>query len=46
MIACGMAKYENDASVAPVFDRADQSMYLNKSSLKVKRRRLEREQKG
>jgi len=32
--ACGMAKYENDASVAPVFERADQKMYENKSDLK------------
>ena len=35
VIACGMAKYEGDASVAPVFERADQKMYENKSSLKA-----------
>ena len=29
-----MAKYENDVSVAPVFERADQKMYENKSDLK------------
>ena len=35
VIACGMAKYENDECVAPVFDRADRNMYENKSSLKA-----------
>jgi diguanylate cyclase (GGDEF)-like protein len=34
VIACGMAKYEGRLSVAPVFDRADQNMYRNKSDLK------------
>ena len=34
VIACGMAKYERDLSVAPVFERADQRMYENKSDLK------------
>ena len=34
VIACGMARFENDAGVAPVFERADQNMYRNKSSLK------------
>ena len=34
VIACGMAKYENDSSVATVFERADQNMYENKNSLK------------
>ena len=34
VIACGMARYENDGSVAPVFERADQRMYENKSALK------------
>ena len=34
VIACGMAVYENDASVAPVFERADQNMYENKVKLK------------
>jgi hypothetical protein len=29
-----MAKYENEACVAPVFERADQNMYENKSNLK------------
>ncbi len=34
MIACGMAKYDNDTCVDTVFKRADQNMYDNKSSLK------------
>ena len=34
VIACGMAKYEGDDCVAIVFERADQIMYDNKSSLK------------
>lgn len=37
VIACGMARYEGDASVTPVFDRADQNMYDNKSSLKAQK---------
>jgi len=37
VIACGMAKYEGDASVAPVFERADQRMYENKNRLKRKK---------
>ena len=36
VIACGMSKYEGDADVALVFDRADQKMYENKSDLKEK----------
>ena len=34
VIACGMARNKGDASVAPVFERADQIMYENKSDLK------------
>ena len=34
VIACGMAKFENDESVAAVFERADHSMYENKNALK------------
>lgn len=34
VIACGMAKYEGDPYVAPVFERADENMYDNKNSLK------------
>lgn len=34
VIACGMAKYENDTCVATVFDRADHNMYENKKYLK------------
>ena len=34
VIACGMAKREGETSVAPVFERADQQMYENKSELK------------
>ena len=37
VIACGMAKRENDTSVAAVFERADQNMYGNKSALKAKK---------
>ena len=35
VIACGMARLEDDACVAPVFERADLSMYENKNSLKA-----------
>lgn len=34
VIACGMARYEGDRSVAAVFDRADLAMYENKKMLK------------
>ncbi|MBQ9517708.1 MAG: diguanylate cyclase [Eubacterium sp.] len=34
VIACGMAKYDNEPCVAPVFERADQNMYDNKNTLK------------
>ena len=34
VVACGMAKYEDDPCVAPVFERADQKMYENKNRLK------------
>ena len=34
VIACGMAKREGDDTVAPVFKRADQQMYENKTELK------------
>ena len=34
VIACGMSKYDGDATVALVSDRADQKMYENKSELK------------
>ena len=34
VIACGMAKREDDANVAAVFERADQQMYENKGTLK------------
>ena len=37
VIACGMSKYDGDAGVALVFDRADQSMYENKSELKAQK---------
>jgi diguanylate cyclase (GGDEF)-like protein len=33
-IACGMARYEGDRSVASVFERADQLMYINKARMK------------
>ena len=34
VIACGMARREEEPAVAPVFERADQKMYENKSNLK------------
>ena len=34
VIACGMAKFENDDCVAVVFDRADRHMYHEKETLK------------
>lgn len=34
-IACGVAKYKNDPSVAQVFRRADKNMYDDKASLKL-----------
>ena len=35
VVACGMARYENDSCVAAVFERADQNMYKNKAALKA-----------
>ena len=35
VIACGMAKYENDVCVATIFERADRIMYENKKILKT-----------
>ena len=35
MIACGMARFEDDECVASVFDRADRVMYENKKALKA-----------
>ena len=35
MIACGMARSEDDECVAAVFDRADHNMYENKKKLKA-----------
>ncbi|MBQ9459494.1 MAG: diguanylate cyclase [Oscillospiraceae bacterium] len=34
VVACGMAKYENEPNISALFERADQSMYENKRSLK------------
>ena len=34
IIACGMSRYQNDKTVAPVFERADENMYKNKNTLK------------
>lgn len=34
VIACGMARFDNDTCVAAVLDRADYSMYDNKNKLK------------
>ena len=38
MIACGMAKFEDDADVVSVFNRADKQMYENKKFLKEKKK--------
>ena len=35
IIACGMSRYQNDKTVAPVFERADENMYKNKNTLKA-----------
>ena len=35
VVACGMARFENDSCVAAVFERADHSMYENKARLKA-----------
>ena len=35
VIACGMAKFNNDACVAEVLSRADHAMYENKAKLKA-----------
>ena len=37
VIACGMSKYDGDAGVAYVFDRADDKMYENKNELKSRK---------
>lgn len=37
VIACGMARFEDDDCVATVFDRADRHMYEDKSALKRNR---------
>ena len=37
VVACGMAKYNNDANVAAVCERADKKMYENKKKLKEKK---------
>ena len=34
-IACGMARFEDDACVASVYERADHSMYEDKKTLKA-----------
>ena len=34
VIACGMARYDHDSSVAAVFERADRKMYEDKKTLK------------
>ena len=34
VIACGMARFEDDTDVAAVFDRADLAMFENKKELK------------
>ena len=40
VIACGMARYADDDSVAAVFERADQDMYVDKGTLKEREAEL------
>lgn len=40
VIACGMERFGKDDNVATVFERADQKMYQNKSSLKARKAKL------
>lgn len=35
VIACGMAKFDNDSCMRPVLVRADRAMYENKTALKA-----------
>ena len=37
VVACGMSKFDSDACVAAVFDRADRNMYENKIRLKAEK---------
>ena len=37
VIALGMAKYEHESKVAPVYEKADRRMYENKGSLKARK---------
>ena len=37
VVACGMARFENDMCVAAVFERADHDMYENKGRLKAEK---------
>lgn len=37
VIACGMARFQNDTCIAAVFDRADRNMYENRTDLKSTR---------
>lgn len=39
VIALGMARYEKDEKVIPVYERADEKMYKNKSALKAKKQK-------
>ena len=39
VIACGVSVYDGDPNVAQVFERADQNMYDDKSSLKARKSR-------
>ena len=38
VIALGMAKYDQEDKVAPVYERADRTMYENKSNLKARKK--------
>ena len=37
VIACGMAKFDDDGCVAEVFNRADRLMYVDKDVLKARK---------
>jgi diguanylate cyclase (GGDEF) domain len=39
VIALGMARYDRDSKVAPVYERADHIMYENKSNLKARQKK-------
>ena len=46
VIACGMARFEQETCVAAVFERADHRMYENKNALKSAKRESAPERDG